>query len=81
MVAGAVSATAAIVAGLAGDDDRGSFAEGPVDALLAQPAVATVPLAFAVMALVSLRTSAPRRTRDAMLALHLPDGLGPSALR
>jgi Na+(H+)/acetate symporter ActP len=81
MLAGAVSATAAIVAGLAGDDDRATFAEGPVDALLAQPAVATVPLAFVVMALVSLRTTAPRRTRDAMLALHLPDGLGPSALR
>jgi Na+(H+)/acetate symporter ActP len=80
MLAGAVSPTAAIVAGLAGDEG-GRFAEGPVDALLAQPAVATVPLAFVVMALVSLRTAAPRRTRDAMLALHLPDGLGPSALR
>lgn len=81
MLAGAASATAAIVAGLAGDDGGNALAEGPVDALLAQPAAVTVPLAFAVMVLVSLGTTAPRRTRDAMLALHLPDGLGPSALR
>jgi len=81
MVAGAAAATGAIVVGLASDPDGASFAEGPVDALLAQPAAVSVPLAFAVMVAVSLRTRRPREMQAAMLALHLPDGLGPSALR
>jgi len=81
MAAGAAAATGAIVVGLASDPDGASFAEGPVDALLAQPAAVSVPLAFAVMVAVSLGTRRPREMQAAMLALHLPDGLGPSALR
>ena len=81
MVAGAATATGAIVAGLAADPGAGTLAEGPVDALLAQPEAVSVPLAFAVMLAVSRRTRPPREMQGAMLALHLPDGLGPSALR
>ena len=45
--------------------------------LLTQPAVMTVPLAFATMALVSLTDRAPRRAPNAeLLALHAPEGLG-----
>jgi hypothetical protein len=44
-------------------------------ALLAQPAIVTVPVAFLVMTAVSLRDS--RRGASAeMLALHAPEGLG-----
>ena len=59
---------------------------GPFDgaggALLAQPAVVSVPLAFAVM--VGLSLTDPKRPRDTeatMLALHAPEGLGLEALR
>ncbi len=71
MATGAVLATAAIVTGLAlGDPETGP------GALLAQPALVTVPAAFLVMIAVSLRD--PRRLDPsaAMLALHVPEGLG-----
>ncbi|HWF53575.1 MAG TPA: cation acetate symporter [Solirubrobacteraceae bacterium] len=71
MVAGMVIATAAILTGLAvGEPDTGA------GALLAQPAVASVPIAFLTMVVVSLRD--PRRLDPAaeMLALHAPEGLG-----
>jgi cation/acetate symporter len=81
MATGALTATAAIVTGLAGGNGGSALGEGPVDALLAQPAAVTVPLAFAAMFVVSRWTRPPRETDAAMLALHLPDGLGASAMR
>lgn len=71
MVVGMTIATAAIFTGLAlGEPTTGA------GALLAQPAVVSVPVAFLVMVAVSLRD--PRRPRPAveMLALHAPEGLG-----
>jgi Na+(H+)/acetate symporter ActP len=71
MLVGTVIATAAIFTGLAlGEPEAGA------GALLAQPAVVSVPLAFVVMVVVSLRD--PRRPDPAaeMLALHAPEGLG-----
>jgi cation/acetate symporter len=71
MIVGMGIATTAILIGLAmGDPETGA------GALLAQPAVASVPLAFLVMIVVSLRD--PRRLDPAaeMLALHAPEGLG-----
>jgi len=56
--------------------------DGTVGALLAQPAVVSVPLAFATM--VGLSVTDPERPRDTeatMLALHAPEGLGLEALR
>jgi Na+(H+)/acetate symporter ActP len=71
MLVWTVIATAAIFTGLAlGEPEAGA------GALLAQPAVVSVPLAFLVMIVVSLRDP---RTPDAaaeMLALHAPEGLG-----
>jgi cation/acetate symporter len=72
MVSGMVVATAAIFTGLAlGEPSTGAGA-----ALLAQPAVVSVPIAFVVMIAVSLRD--PRRIDASaeMLALHAPEGLG-----
>ena len=53
------------------------------DALLAQPAAVSVPVAFVTMVLVS-RLDRARRPRDVeghMRALHAPEGLGLEALR
>jgi cation/acetate symporter len=73
MVAGAVTATAAITVSLALEPDTGSAG----GALLTQPAVATVPIAFAVMVGVSVvRRAAPLPVESTMLALHAPEGLG-----
>ena len=74
MIAGAVVATAAIVAGLV----AGGEAVTTGDALLAQPAVLSVPVAFATMIAVSLRTAhrAPRDVEGHLRALHAPEGLG-----
>ena len=49
-----------------------------VDELLSQPAVISVPLAFATMVLVSLvgRGRAPAGADAQLLALHAPEGLG-----
>jgi cation/acetate symporter len=63
-----------------------TLAAGPIDgtlgALLAQPAVVSVPLAFLAMTGVSLTDpERPRRTEATMLALHAPEGLGPEGLR
>jgi len=72
LVAGAGAATAAIFAGLALEPGDRSL-----DALLTQPAVLSVPLAFATMALVSLSDGGAKRAPNAeMLALHAPEGLG-----
>jgi Na+(H+)/acetate symporter ActP len=51
-------------------------------ALLAQPAVLSVPVAFVTMVLVSLRDpERPVGTEETMLALHGPEGLGLETLR
>ena len=72
LVVGAGAATAAIFAGLVLEP-----ADRSLDALLTQPAVLSVPLAFATMALVSLLDTRARRAPNAeLLALHAPEGLG-----
>lgn len=72
MVAGMLVATGMIFAGLAlGEPTGGALA------LLEQPAIVSVPIAFATMIGVSLVD--PRRVADVeqqMLALHAPEGLG-----
>jgi Na+(H+)/acetate symporter ActP len=72
MVCGMAVATAAIFTGLV----LGRPTTGAAGALLTQPALVSVPVAFVVMVAVSLRD---RRRLDAaaeMLALHAPEGLG-----
>jgi cation/acetate symporter len=72
LVVGATVATAAIFAGLLSEPGGRT-----VEALLTQPAVLSVPLAFATMAAVSLLDTQARRAPDAeLLALHAPEGLG-----
>jgi cation/acetate symporter len=71
MLVGMVVAAAAILTGLAlGDPTSGA------GALLAQPALASVPLAFLVMIVVSLRDPHRFDPSAEMLALHAPEGLG-----
>jgi Na+(H+)/acetate symporter ActP len=77
MIIGGVSAIGAILAG-ALIDAQG--AGGPVYALLTQPAIISVPVAFAAMITVSLTTSRPDDVSAQMLALHAPEGLGLEAL-
>jgi Na+(H+)/acetate symporter ActP len=56
--------------------------DGVVGALLAQPAVVSVPVAFATMGLVSARDrERPRDVDVQMLALHAPEELGLEAIR
>jgi cation/acetate symporter len=72
MVCGMTIATAAILTGLAlGDPSTGAGA-----ALLAQPAVVSVPIAFLVMIAVSLADPHRIDASTEMLALHAPEGLG-----
>jgi cation/acetate symporter len=71
MVAGMGVATGLIFTGLA----LGEPASGP-GALLAQPAVVSVPIAFLAMVGISLRQPEPAGVDDDMLALHAPEGLG-----
>lgn len=47
-----------------------------IGALLAQPALVSVPVAFVVMIVVSLRASGAPAASAEMLALHAPEGLG-----
>jgi len=72
MCAGMLVATSAIFVGLAmGEPSYGALA------LLQQPAIVSVPVAFITMWGVSVRD--PHRVRDVgseMLALHVPEGLG-----
>jgi cation/acetate symporter len=70
LVTGAVLATGLIFAGLAVGEDHGTLS-----ALLTQPAVLTVPAAFAVMVIVSLRGRGLAAEPE-LLALHMPEGLG-----
>jgi cation/acetate symporter len=72
MIAGVLIATSAIFVGLAlGEPTAGALA------LLQQPAIVSVPVAFLMMIVVSLRD--PHRipnVESEMLALHAPEGLG-----
>jgi Na+(H+)/acetate symporter ActP len=49
---------------------------GPLYSLLPQPAIVSVPLAFAAMIVGSLVSTAPADVGAQMLALHAPEGLG-----
>ena len=72
LLSGAVCATAAIFTGLVFELEHRSL-----DAVLTQPAIVSVPVAFAVMAGVSLLGPRGHRPPDAeLLALHAPEGLG-----
>jgi hypothetical protein len=53
---------------------------GALGALLTQPAIVTVPIAFASMIGVSLLTERPADVGAQMLALHAPEGLEIEAL-
>jgi cation/acetate symporter len=56
--------------------------DGTLGAILAQPAVVSVPVAFCAMTLGSILDRERPRDADArMLALHAPEGLGIEALR
>jgi cation/acetate symporter len=77
MAAGGLIASCGIAATLVADP-----APTTLSALLAQPAVASVPVAFLTMIGVSLRDpERPVATEETMLALHGPEGLGLEALR
>jgi cation/acetate symporter len=72
MIAGAAVASGGIFAGLIAGDVGGA-----PGALLSQPAVVSVPVAFVTMIVVSLLASPDRvDIEPVMLALHAPEGLG-----
>jgi Na+(H+)/acetate symporter ActP len=73
MLAGGLLASTAIVVGLA---VGASHLAGALDALLTQPAIISVPVAFAAMVGVSLMSARPANVAAHMLALHAPEGLG-----
>jgi cation/acetate symporter len=73
MIAGAAVASGGIFAGLIAGSDVG----GAIGALLSQPAVVSVPIAFVTMVVVSLLDPSGRVDAEPMmLALHAPEGLG-----
>jgi Na+(H+)/acetate symporter ActP len=67
MLVGGAAATAAILTTMLGD------VHGLLGALLAQPAVVTVPLAFGVMIVFSLLDRPPRHADRLLLRMHLPE--------
>jgi Na+(H+)/acetate symporter ActP len=72
MIAGACLASGGIFAGLIAGDVNGALG-----ALLSQPAVVSVPIAFITMVLVSVFDRSERVDPEpVMLALHAPEGLG-----
>lgn len=75
LLAGGVPATAAGLARVLGD---GRPATGWIGTLVEQPALVTVPVAFAVMIAVSLLTSGrvPDDVGRAMVRMHLPEEAG-----
>jgi Na+(H+)/acetate symporter ActP len=77
IIVGGVLAVGAIIAGALIDAQS---AGGAVNALLTQPAIISVPVAFAAMITVSLATPRPKDVSSQMLALHAPEGLGLEAL-
>jgi Na+(H+)/acetate symporter ActP len=77
IAAGGVVAIGAITAGLIVGAQTLS---GPLDSILTQPAIVSVPLAFAAMILGSISSEASCDARPQMLALHSPEGLGLEAI-
>lgn len=77
MVAGGIVAIGAISAGVI---VGAQGLNGPLDSILTQPAIVSVPVAFLAMVAVSLVTAAPDDVGAQMLALHAPEGLGLHAL-
>jgi Na+(H+)/acetate symporter ActP len=71
MLSGMIIATVAIFTGLALGEPTGG-----ASALLEQPAVVSVPVAFLAMIAVSLGDSRRFDPSAEMLALHAPEGLG-----
>ena len=53
---------------------------GPLDSILTQPAIVSVPLAFAAMVVGSVATKSRVDAGAQMLTLHAPEGLGLEAL-
>jgi cation/acetate symporter len=77
MAAGGLVASSGIVATLVAEPSP-----TVLGALLAQPAVLSVPVAFLTMIVVSVTDrERPAGTEETMLALHGPEGLGLEALR
>jgi cation/acetate symporter len=77
MIVGGVTGIGAIVVGvLVGAQSS----EGALNAILTQPAIISVPVAFVSMIAVSLLTAPPQDVGAQMLALHAPEGLGLEAL-
>jgi Na+(H+)/acetate symporter ActP len=77
MIAGGVVAVGAILAGVA---SNAQSAGGALSAILTQPAIISVPVAFMSMIAVSLVTRCSTDPGPQMLALHAPEGLGLEAL-
>jgi cation/acetate symporter len=77
MIAGGIVASTAVFAGLLSGATSGT---GTLDALLTQPAIVSVPVAFTAMVAVSLTGPRPTDVGIQMLALHAPEGLGLEAL-
>jgi cation/acetate symporter len=77
ILVGGVVAIGAIAAGLAMGAQTLS---GPLDSILTQPAIVSVPLAFAAMVAGSLATTSRVDAGAQMLTLHAPEGLGLEAL-
>ena len=77
IVGGGVVAVGLIVAGLIADTQG---ATSPLSAILTQPAIVTVPIAFSLMIAVSLLTTPPDDVAGQMLVLHAPEDLGLESL-
>jgi cation/acetate symporter len=77
IVGGGVVAVGLIVAGLVADTQG---ATSPLSAILTQPAIVTVPIAFSLMIAVSLLTTPPDDVAGQMLVLHAPEDLGLESL-
>ena len=73
LILGGVLAVGAILAGALIDAQS---AGGALNALLTQPAIISVPAAFATMIAVSLVTARPEDVSAQMLVLHAPEGSG-----
>jgi Na+(H+)/acetate symporter ActP len=70
MTVGGLLSTTAVVVALAGRSPS-----GPLGAVLSQPALITVPLAFATMVAVSLLTPSPAHVAHTMVRLHTPESV------
>lgn len=76
VVGGGIGIGAILVGVLVGAQNSG----GTVNAILTQPAIISVPVAFTAMIAVSLLTAPPKDVGSQMLALHAPEGLGLESL-